>query len=436
MQKTGFLVATTAIGLVLGLTQAQGAGFKINETRTTANATAGAAAIGGDVTAMWNNPATMTSLDGHHFAFNGAFIIPDTKFKKGSGTNVATGNNGGNGGEFAFVPAVYGMWSVQDNMKIGLALTVPFGLATKYDKTWVGRFHSVHSELKTLNINPNVAYKINDMWSVGLGVSFQYADATLEKKINNASFGAAGEANSKVTGDDWGAGFNVGVLFEPMKGTRLGLAYRSKITHGLRGKIENTGLATANAAFLTALNLSNGTTKVSGDLTTPESLDFSVSQELGEAWTLLGSVVWTRWNRFNELGFKRQDNVAVNGGNVGPVERQGWKNVFMFSLGADWKFAKDWVAHFGVAYDQSPVSKQHRSPRLPGNDRTWLATGLDWSVTDWAKVGLSYTYIFVKDAKIDITNGVNPFVPGSGNRLQGKFESDIHIIGINANFKF
>ncbi len=428
MQKTGFLVATTAIGLVLGLTQAQGAGFKINETRTTANATAGAAAMGGDLTTMWNNPATMTSLDGHQFAFNGAFIIPNTKFKKGSGTTATlTGNNGGNGGEFAFVPAVYGMWSVQDNMKVGLALTVPFGLATKYDKTWVGRFHSVHSELKTLNINPNVAYKINDMWSVGLGVSFQYADATIEKQINNASFGGAGEANSKVTGDDWGAGFNVGLMFEPMKGTRLGLAYRSKVTHGLRGKINNTGL-TAGAA---ALGLVNGATKVSGDLTTPESVDFSFSQDLGEAWTVLGSVVWTRWNRFNELGFKSQ----ATGATVGVVERQGWKNVFMFSLGADWKFAKDWVAHAGVAYDQSPISNEHRGPRLPGGDRTWLATGLDWSVTDWAKVGLSYTYIFVKDAKVNNVNGVSARLPG-GNRLQGKFESDIHIIGVNANFKF
>ena len=143
MQKTGFLIATTAVGLVLGLTQAQSAGFKIAETRTVANATAGSGAIAGDVTTMWNNPATMTSLNGNHFAGAGSFIIPNTKFKKGSGTTATlTGNNGGNGGQFAFVPAVYGMWSIQDNVKIGLALTVPFGLATKYDDTWVGRFHS------------------------------------------------------------------------------------------------------------------------------------------------------------------------------------------------------------------------------------------------------------------------------------------------------
>lgn len=433
MQKTGFLIATTAIGLVLSLTQAQSAGFKIAETRTVANATAGSGAIAGDVTTMWNNPATMTSLKGHHFAGAGSFIIPHTKFKKGSGaTATLTGNNGGNGGEFAFVPAVYGMWSVQDNVKIGLGLTVPFGLATKYDKTWVGRFHSVHSELKTLNINPNVAYKISDMWSVGLGVSFQYADATLEKAVNNVTFDGAGEGNSKVTGDDWGAGFNVGLLFEPMKGTRLGLAYRSKITHGLRGQIKNDNLA---GAGLAQANLTNGVSKVRGDLTTPESLDFSVSHDLNEAWTLLGSVVWTRWSRFNELGFKLRDSVAVNGGTVGAVERQGWKNVFMFSLGADWKFAKDWVAHFGAAYDQSPISNEYRGPRLPGDDRTWLATGVDWTVTDWAKVGLSYTYIFVKDAKVNQVNGVSAALPG-GNRLQGKFESNINIIGINANFKF
>ena len=168
----------------------------------------------------------------------------------------------------------------------------------------------------------------------------------------------------------------------------------------------------------------NGIIKVSADLTTPETLDFSFSQDLGEAWTVLGSVVWTRWNRFNELAVRARANGATVSN-----ERQGWKNVFMFSLGADWKFAKDWVAHAGVAYDQSPISNQHRSPRLPGENRTWLATGLDWSVTDWAKVGLSYTYIFVENSKIDNTTVL-------GDRLQGKFESNVNIIGINANFKF
>ncbi|HBN22849.1 MAG TPA: hypothetical protein DD412_06390 [Holosporales bacterium] len=421
MQKTGFLIATTAIGLVLGLTQAQSAGFKINETRTVANATAGSGAIGGDVTTMYNNPATMTSLKGHHFAAVGSFIIPSTKFKDG-GSSSAAGSDGGNGGEFAFVPAVYGMWSVQPNMQVGLALTAPFGLGTEYNSDWKGRYHSVKSELRTLNINPNVAYKINDMWSVGLGVSFQYADVTLESKINNARFAAGAiDADSRLTGDDWGAGFNVGLLFEPMKGTRLGLSYRSKILHGLRGDFTNNNIGAATTA---QTGLTNGITKISADLTTPESVDFSVAHDLNEAWTLLGSVVWTRWNRFNELAVRARANGAtiIN-------ERQGWKNVFMFSLGADWKFAKDWVAHFGAAYDQSPISDQHRGPRLPGEDRAWLATGLDWSVTDWAKVGLSYTFIFVKDAKINNPNAL-------GDRLQGEFDAHINIIGVNANFKF
>lgn len=428
MQKTGFLIATTAIGLVLGLTQAQAAGFKVNETRTVANATAGSAAIVGDVTTMFNNPATMTSLNGHHFAGTGAFIIPDTKFKDGGSTST-TGGNGGNGGEFAFVPALYGLWSIQDNMKIGLAVTSPWGLSTKYDSDWKGRYHAVESRLTTLNINPNFAYKINDMWSVGLGVSFQYADVKLEKKINNVAFGGTGDVNSNLTGDDWAAGFNVGLLFEPMKGTRLGLAYRSKITHGFRGEIDNTSFGAGGAGAALA-NLSEGISKVTGDLTLPETVDFSFAQDLGTDWTILGSVVWTRWNRFNELGFR-----AESGGNIGTPERQGWKNVFMFSLGADWKFTNDWVAHAGLAYDQSPISDAHRGPRLPGDDRFWLATGLDWTVTDWAKVGLSYTFIFVKDADVDNVTGVTAALP-AGNRLQGKFESHVNIIGINANFKF
>ena len=430
MTKTGFLVATTAIGLVLGATHANAAGFAIKETSGTqlGQAFAGAGALKGDVSAMWNNPATMTTLKGHHFAAAASYIMPSAKFKEGGSSTDQASNNGGDGGEKALVPALYAMWSIQDNMKLGLAVTVPFGLEIKYKEDSRLRHHAVKSALKTVNINPNVAYKVNDFVSLGLGVSFQRAEVELTRKLNQAPVGAA-DADFKAKGSDWGAGFNVGALVTPWEGGRIGVAYRSKISHGLDGE---TDVSTIHAGLVAAYGNNNviaGKTDITADLTTSDSLDFSFAQDLGDAWTVMASAVWTRWNHFNELEIKRKSN----GGTVGAVERQGWKNVWFFALGANWKMSENCTLRAGVAYDQSPINDTHRTVKLPGNDRTWLSAGADWKFADWGKVGLTYTHIFIKDGKINQTASAGTAL---ANTVQGKVRNKVDIIGLQANFKF
>ena len=432
MTKTGFLVATTAIGLVLGATTAHTAGYAIKETSATqvGQAFAGSAALKGDVSAMWNNPATMTTLNGHHFSASASYIIPSAKFKDGGGSTT-TGGNGGNGGESALVPALYAMWSIQDNMKLGMAVTSPFGLATQYKSDWKGRFNAIKSSMKSLNINPNFAYKVNDYVSLGMGFSFQHVDLELTRAVDNRTFAQPGEAHLKATGKSWGAGFNLGALFNTWEGGRLGVAYRSKISHGLKGETKGTNHSVDSAAA----NLFNGITKIDADMTTPDTLDFSFAQDLGETWTLLASAVWTRWSHFNELKIQRRDRLGVKNGLVGTAERQAWKNTWFFALGANWQVADNWMIRMGVAHDKSPIQDEHRTAKLPGNDRTWLSTGLDWKFADWGKVALTYTHIFIKDGKINQTNGADGGLP-AGNTLQGKMKNKVDIIGLQANFKF
>lgn len=435
MTKTGFLVATTAIGLVLGTTTAHTAGFAIKETSATqvGQAFAGSAALKGDVSSMWNNPATMTTLGGHHFAASTSYIIPSAKFKDGGGS-TASGGNGSNGGESAAVPALYGMWSIQDNMKLGVAVTSPYGLATKYKPDWKGRYNAIKSEMKSFNVNPNFAYQVNDYVSLGMGFSFQYVDLELTKAVDNRSFGAAvkSDINFKATGKSWGAGFNVGALFNAWEGARIGVAYRSKISHGLKGETTVSNSTTDAGVFA---NIYNGKTKIDANMTTPDTLDFSYAQDLGETWTLLASAVWTRWSHFNELKIQKRDRLGANGGKVGTAERQDWKNVWFFALGANWQVADNWMIRMGVAHDKSPVQDEHRTAKLPGNDRTWLSTGVDWKFADWGKVALTYTHIFIKDGKIKKADGANPGV-FAGNTLQGKMKNKVDIIGLQANFKF
>jgi long-subunit fatty acid transport protein len=118
---------------------------------------------------------------------------------------------------------------------VGLAVNAPFGLATEWDNTWAGQFHAIRSEIETLNINPTVSFKVNNMISLGAGVSYQQIKAELTNAVPSATGGACGTlpcaiaspATGKVEGDDWAWGWNLGALFDFGQGTRVGLTYRS-----------------------------------------------------------------------------------------------------------------------------------------------------------------------------------------------------------------
>jgi long-chain fatty acid transport protein len=409
--KTGFK-ALTAVGLILAASQVNAAGFALKETSgmLTGQSYAGAASKTGDLSTMWNNPASMTYLNKNEMTGAVNLVMPSAKFKRGSAT-TGTGGNGGNGGKAAFVPAFYGMWNVTSNFKAGLAVTVPFGLVTEYDSDWVGRYSAIKSDLKTININPNFAYKVNEQVSLGFGVSFQYADVELTNKSNHPLLG---DIFNKIEGDDWGAGFNLGLLFEPIKGTKFGISYRSRINHGLRGKITSRG------------NGYSDDKKVTADLKTPDSVDFSASHDFNEQFSVHGSAVLTRWNSFSTLKVVESANGAL------VKERpQEWKNVWFFALGLNYKPTKEWMLQLGVAYDQEPIKDKHRSPMLPGNDRTWVSAGVHYNISDAFKVGVTYAHLFVKDGKIDIKA-----VAAEPNAVQGKMKNSTDIIGLQLNYKF
>ena len=66
------------------------------------------------------------------------------------------------------MPAAYLSWEVMPNqLWLGIGVGAPFGLKTEWDSSWMGRFHAIESEVKTININPSIAWKVNEMFSVG-----------------------------------------------------------------------------------------------------------------------------------------------------------------------------------------------------------------------------------------------------------------------------
>lgn len=434
------LAAVTVLGVLFFGGSAAGSGFAIIEqsAASAGYAYAGVAAAAQDASTVFFNPAGMALLSGNELQLGGHYIIPSAKFENQGSTTVLgtplTGGNGGDGGEAALVPNLFYTHRFANKWSAGIGITAPFGLVTEYDDGWVGRYYALKSDLATLNINPSVAYKINDQWSIGVGVSFQRVEAELSSAIDygtilaGAGFAppaASQTLDGKVTfeADDWGYGANVGLIFEPRRGSRLGIHYRSQIDHTAEGdaKFENP------AGLPPGVGATNNEIEV--DVTLPENVSFSGYHAFNERWAILADITWTKWSRFEELRIKYAD------GRPDSIDTYKWEDSWRYSIGGTFKPMEALELRAGVAYDETPIpNAQRRTPRVPGADRTWLTFGAGYQFSELIKLDFAYGHLWIDDPKLnkDVTEPEN----ARRGALIGEYDSSIDIFSAAVSFQF
>lgn len=401
---------------------AQAAGFALIEQSASSmgNAFAGGGAAAEDASTIYFNPAGMTYIEGTQLVGALHLIKPNAEFNGTiSPLGKPVGGNGGDAGDLAFVPNFYFKTDFNDSVKLGVGVNAPFGLKTEYDSTWKGRFHAIKSEVKTININPALAFKVNDQLSVGAGVSAMWAQAELTNAVN---FGGFGEGSSKVKGDDWGFGFNLGAIYQLTSDTRISTAYRSKINQNIEGDVT---FNLPNPALVGAAP--NGA--ISASITLPENLSLSAFSKLNDKWDVMGDITWTRWSQFKELKIVRS-NGAVLGGVATP---ENWDNTLRYSIGANYHYSDAIKLRAGLAYDEEAISDEFRTARIPGNDRKWLALGANWKVMPNSSIDVGYSHLFISDATIDSSkNEVNP----AKGILKGSYDGSVDILSMQYTYNF
>ena len=225
MKNPTFKIAAAAM-MVAGAfaTQTYAAGFQLSEQSAIqmGRAMAGAGVVGDDLSAVHYNPAGMTLLSGTRMQATGTWVAVNLDYESHDGSVTENGRLKGQ-----TIPAGFLTHQINDSLWAGLGLTVPYGMGTEYGEDWEGRERGTESMILTFDINPNLAWKVNDKLSVGGGISLQYAKAELGMGM--------GPMQANVKGDSWAWGWNVGLMFQPVETVRLGLAYRSHIAHNAEG---------------------------------------------------------------------------------------------------------------------------------------------------------------------------------------------------------
>lgn len=456
MSRSSLTLLPLVSVLSLSSFAAHGAGFALIENSASGmgNAYAGAAAIAEDGSTIYFNPAGMTELEGtqltgalHWVRPRGDFTNDGSTVAPASGGGALSGGNGGNNGVNAIIPNLYYSTEINDGMVFGLGINVPFGMETSYDDDWVGRYHAVDSNVMSVNINPSLAWKINDKLSFGAGISGQYIRVELTSAIDFgaicqaqelggglpsgvtcADFGSAPQQMDgfvKLDADDFSWGYNFGLLYKPQPSTHIGFSYRSKMAHSVSGDADFT--VPSAVSFLTSTN-NFVDTNLSSSVTLPESSSFSISHQI-EQFTLLFDWTYTRWSRFKEL------RIGYDSSQPDSVTTENWGDSSRYAIGLNYQLNPSLLLRSGLAYDETPIPNgEYRTPRIPGNDRLWLAVGFGYQIDDQLSFDLGYAHLFVDDSDSDHT--FESSVPTLEHNLKGVYSARVDILSAQLNWQF
>ena len=405
--KTSALPAATLLALCCQ--QAWAGGIMLYEigTDNTGLANAGAAARAQGPSTIASNPAGMSYLPGTQITAGLQVLYGDLSFDRDSNTNVP-GSGSGNaldpipGGSFFVTHQLDDHWSV------GFGQYGDFGLAENYDNNWSGRYFAQNASVLGVSMVPSVAYRFNDQWSVGIGVKAMYGMLKADTAIDRSPFGLTDRSDGqfKYRDNDWGFGANVGVIYAPQPGTRLGLTYTSKVDLNFEDKLDVKG----DGPLLRRLD--NANTQL--DMTVPQTVTLSLFQQLDRQWALLASVNWQDWSEFGQVGV--QVDTTANNAQSTTIDAN-YKDTWHLSLGAQYQATQQLLWNVGVAYDSSAVSDSNRTVTVPMAESWRLATGATYALNKDTDVNVSWAMVWLGDMPVDQSKTL------SGDRISGQFDN-------------
>ncbi|MNO30395.1 Outer membrane protein P1 precursor [compost metagenome] len=419
--RSGAIPALTLLALCSQ--QAWAGGLMLYEigTDNAGLANAGAAARAQGPSTIASNPAGLSYLPGTQITAGLQVLYGDLSFDRDADTNVP-GSGSGNaldpipGGSFFISHELDDHWSV------GFGQYADFGLAVNYDNDWSGRYFAQNASLGGLSLVPSVAYRFNEQWSVGLGVKAMYGMLQAQTAIDRSPFGFTDRTDGqfKYKDQDWGFGANVGVIYAPQAGTRIGLTYTSQVDLDFEDKLDVNG----DGRLLERVN----NTKTELDVKVPQTVTLSLFQQLDRQWALLASVNWQDWSEFGDIGV--QVDTTAFGAQSTTVDA-GFKDTWHLSLGAQYQATEQWLWNVGVAYDSSAVSDHNRTVTVPMAESWRLATGATYALDKDTDVNLSWAMVWLGDMPVDQTRNV------SGNRISGQFDNAwIQALSGNMTWRF
>jgi long-chain fatty acid transport protein len=401
----------------------------------TGRAFAGQSARGTDASAIFYNPANVVGLPSIQLVFGNYLALaradldntgsevstPGTALS-GSGPSRVMGGDGGNPlgskplGSFA---AGYAL--PDERTWLGLSVSTPFGIDIDFGNKYFGRYGATKTEMAVADVNPTIGYRLSDSLSVGASLVFRYTEADFQSALPDplAPGGPTPDTDGEasIQGNDWDVGYAVGVRYQPVESTTVGIGYRSGTHAKLHGRARFSGLQGP-------LSVRNGRVGADTDFSLPDMVLIGAAHELTPRLTLLAQANWFDWSDFDAVQIETGDGTRIN-------SEQGYHDSWSGSIGAEYRMTDALLLRAGAQIDKTPVDDSLRSVRTPDEDRLRLTAGFTYKLTSNLEMDVAYAHVFVRDSEIDRTDRVFEGTPVATTvQTRARAEASADIVGV------
>lgn len=388
-------------------------------------ANAGAAARAQGPSTLASNPAGLVFLPGTQVS--GGLQLVQGHLSVDTDVGSIPGDDSGNIVEWMPGGSFFVSHEVNQALSVGFGLYGDFGLAGDYDEEWSGRYFVQDASIVGVSLAPSLAYRLTEQWSIGLGLRAVYGVLENHVAVDNNPLGIGNFADGQLhyKGDDWGYGANLGVIYQPREGTRIGLSYTTAVDLEFEDRLSIDNLRPALASLLEARGILGAPLRI--DMSIPQTATLSLYQALDAQWALLASAGWQDWSEFGRVGIELDSDNPTSA----MVDRQ-YRDTWHLAVGGQYQATPALLWQAGLAYDSSAVSDSERTFDTPMAESWRLATGVSYAFDRGAELNLSYAFIWMGDMPVSQSKGLNGRISTSGEFA----DAGIHVLSSSITWRY
>jgi long-chain fatty acid transport protein len=377
-----------------------------------------------DASAVFYNPANLAFQTNASIVAGVTFARQETTFKSAT-AGVSSADSDG---DWNVLPNIFLSIPLSDSgVVLGLGISTPFGQGIEYDKEdfdGVGALLGgdapaiYKAEIKMVNFNPTIAFKLGENFAVGIGADIYYSELEFKQfypwtDLPPIPFALPFDQDIKAEGSDFSFGGNLALTWDITERQRMAFSYRSEFKMEYDGddlKASPNGVVIPPQLVRSDFDL---------DIKYPTVLGVGYGIVLTDTINVEANLEWVEWSVNETLSA----DLGVNGELNVP---QDWDDTITISVGGDWSFADNWVLNAGYAFIETPIPEKTIAPILPDADRHVLSIGLGYSMGGHT-LDLSYAYSIYDDLDVD-DNQVTSF--------NGDYDIDSDLVGLTYSYSF
>ena len=360
-----------------------------------------------DASAIYYNPGGLTQIEGTEITGGAYLSFPNARLQ-GAGS-------GGEMNTMAFLPHFYAatdFGATQSPWRFGLGFNVPFGSAIDYSDNSPFRYIVTHSSLAVFNIQPTVAYQMNEHLSLGVGLNIYHGDTASSRHVPSPALGfPVGTPDSHFHFDGSGEAFGatVGLMWKITPQHTVGLVYRSPFAIDFDGNAEmkTPGPSESKSAH--------------ASMQFPQSVAGGYAFRPTKKLKLEVDVEWTNWDALNKAV------LHAPGASLFPPATTttfNWQDSLFYEFGAQYELNDRWTVRGGYIYSENTVPNSTFSPTVPDSSRHVFSVGLGYTHPRF-NVDMVYQYCLSDDRTVN-----------NGTAADGTWKNDSHAVMITSTLKF